>query len=113
MSPSEHPVDENTTTKLIAEAQAQVGHIADKSNREQLIANLADTLEAAQPRIVRTVEELDALPVGAVIRSIAGTIACRVEADQGTVFGDDRPFGPWNRLHLPITVLWVPVQEGN
>lgn len=56
------------------------------------------------PRVVRTVEELGDVPVGAIVRSSAGTIACRFDALNGFVFGDDRSF-PWARLALPATVL--------
>lgn len=59
-------------------------------------------------RVVETVEELEALPVGAVVLSAGGTIACRFDDYRGTVFGDDRPFGPWTRLALPATVLFTP-----
>lgn len=39
-----------TNEELIAEARRQVGHIEDKSMRERLISDIADALEARQPR---------------------------------------------------------------
>lgn len=60
-----------------------------------------------KPREVRTAAELDALRVGSVVRSSAGTIACKCEATRGVVFGDDRTF-PWLKLAAPATVLHEP-----
>ncbi|MEA5453280.1 hypothetical protein SPF06_00960 [Sinomonas sp. JGH33] len=63
-----------------------------------------------KPRTVTTAAELDALPVGSVVRSDAGTIACKCEATRGVVFGDDRSF-PWLKLATPATVLHEPEGE--
>ena len=63
-------------------------------------------LAAAQP-VVETVQALKDLPVGVVVRSAAGTIACRADESAGVVFGDDRPF-PWTSLMLPARVVWRP-----
>ncbi|NMF27937.1 hypothetical protein [Cellulosimicrobium aquatile] len=46
-----------------------------------------------------------ALKPGTVARSAAGTIAGRVDSWHGAVLGDERSF-PWDRLELPLTVLW-------
>ena len=54
---------------------------------------------------ITTTTQLEALPVGHVVRSAAGTIAARFDQDRGVVFGDNRPF-PWIALELPATVLW-------
>lgn len=62
-----------------------------------------------EPRTVTTAAELDALPVGSVVRSSAGTIACKCEATRGIVFGDDRTF-PWLKLATPATVLHAPME---
>lgn len=50
------------TEDLIREARRQVGHIEDKSMRERLISDLADTLEAAEARLaaLTTPQEGDA-----------------------------------------------------
>lgn len=56
---------------------------------------------------IRTAAELDALPVGSVVRSSAGTIGCRFDRKRGVVFGSDYPF-PWESLQLPLTVLFRP-----
>lgn len=56
-------------------------------------------------RTVTTVEELDALAVGTVIRSALGTV---MEEWQD---GSWRPTGmhnAWPRVELPATVLWEP-----
>lgn len=63
-------------------------------------------LAVTQP-IVETVQALKDLPVGVVVRSAAGTIACRADESAGVVFGDDRPF-PWTSLMLPARVIWRP-----
>ena len=60
-----------------------------------------------KPRTITTVEELDALPVGSVAHSAAGTIASRFDEHFGVVFGDERPF-EWARLRLPATILYTP-----
>jgi len=76
--------------------------------------HLAEVVTAhgyTRPRIVSSVEELEALPVGAVVHSASGTIACRFDDYRGTVFGDDRAFGPWTRLALPATVLFEPTEK--
>lgn len=54
---------------------------------------------------ITTTTQLEAVPVGHVVRSAAGTIAARFDQDRGVVFGDNRPF-PWIALDLPATVLW-------
>ncbi len=58
-------------------------------------------------KAVTTAAELDALPRGAVVRSAAGTIACRWDRTRGVVFGDNRPFA-WSKLALPADVLYLP-----
>ena len=63
-------------------------------------------LAVTQP-VVETVEELEGLEVGVVVRSAAGTIACRADESNGVVFGDERPF-PWTSLMLPARVIWRP-----
>lgn len=60
-----------------------------------------------EARTVTTAAELDALPRGAVVRSTAGTIACRWDRTRGVVFGDDRSFA-WSKLALPADVLYLP-----
>lgn len=59
---------------------------------------------------ISTDEELDAVPVGAIVRSSAGTIACRFDSTHGVVFGDERPF-PWRKLALDALLLWHPGWE--
>ncbi|MFN6543519.1 hypothetical protein [Mycolicibacterium nivoides] len=68
---------------------------------------LLQVIEQLAPRRVETAAELDALRVGTVIRSDAGTIACRSGLDHGVVFGDERQFR-WRLLALPAIVLWEP-----
>ncbi|MFE3060670.1 hypothetical protein [Nocardia sp. NPDC059239] len=58
-------------------------------------------------RVATTSEERDALPLGVVVRSAAGTIAARYDGTRGVCFGDDRPI-PWTSLALPVTVVWQP-----
>ncbi|MBN0039369.1 hypothetical protein JN535_04165 [Cellulosimicrobium cellulans] len=54
---------------------------------------------------VRSAEGKAALPPGTVVRSAGGSIAGRYDAEHAVVLGDDRAF-PWQRLELPLTVLW-------
>ena len=57
---------------------------------------------------ITTAAGLDALPIGSVVRSSAGTIGCRYDERRGLVFGDDRCF-PWtDHLAFPLTVLYRP-----
>jgi len=61
---------------------------------------------------VRTVDELNALPVGAVVISEAGTIACRFDERKFVCFGDERPGEAWSLLALPARVLYRPAALG-
>ena len=56
---------------------------------------------------ITTAEARDALPPGVIVRSAAGTIACRHDGGMGVCFGVERPF-EWDRLALPLTVLYRP-----
>jgi hypothetical protein len=60
-----------------------------------------------KPRTITTVEELNALPIGTVVRSEAKTIAARLDSTAGVLFGMEGSF-PWHHLALPATVLWEP-----
>ena len=92
--------------RLIDEARKTQGY--SEGDLRSLVRSLATALKTSQPRVVTTVKELDALPLGVVVLSNAGTIACRAsEMTRGVVFGDDRSF-PWVKLALPATVLWAP-----
>lgn len=71
---------------------------------EQQAAELAELRTTLR---IESAEELDRVPVGAVVRSSAGTIACRFDGRNGVVFGDDRPF-PWHKLALPAQLIWDP-----
>jgi hypothetical protein len=60
------------------------------------------------PQTVTSAEGLRKIPVGTVVLSAEGTIACKagLGADTvGVVFGDERPF-PWHTLALPVRILW-------
>ena len=86
-----------------AEMDARLPEVRDTLAPRATAAALATVRPTPTTR-----EELDALPAGTVVRSASGTIACRFDTDHGTVFGDERPFTPWTRLQLPVTVLWHP-----
>lgn len=58
---------------------------------------------------ITTAEARDALPPGVIVRSAAGTIACRHDGGMGVCFGVERPFA-WDQLALPLTVLYRPDQ---
>lgn len=72
----------------------------DRAVAERVIAEIG-----AGPRMIRTATELAAAPVGIVVRSHAGTIACRDADGNGGVFGSDLTFD-WSLLALPAVVLW-------
>jgi len=75
---------------------------------------VADNLWAEgyrKPRTVNSAAELDALPVGAVVHSAAGTIAAKLDRTEGVVFGIHRSF-QWGGLALPATVLFTPGDVG-
>lgn len=61
--------------------------------------------------MITTAEELDAVPIGAIVRSELGTIACRYDKTRGVVFGDERPF-PWQALARPAELIWTPGRVG-
>lgn len=65
----------------------------------------------SKPRTVNSAAELDALPVGAVVHSAAGTIAAKLDRTEGVVFGIHRSF-QWSGLALPATVLFTPGDVG-
>jgi hypothetical protein len=73
----------------------------------RLVPELVTELKAARAEQTLDAAGLAAVPRGAVIRSVKGTIACRYDELLGVVFGDDRPFD-WNRLTAPATLLWIP-----
>lgn len=58
---------------------------------------------------ITTAAERQALPPGTVVLSSGGTIACRHVDLDGVLFGMDVSF-PWDRLQLPLTVLYRPDQ---
>lgn len=62
-------------------------------------------------RQITTEAARQALPVGIVVRSASGTIACRYDTGRGVCFGDARTF-PWDSLTLPCTVLYDPRGQG-
>lgn len=72
-----------------------------------LVPELIVKVEKAIPLRIETAADLDRVPSGSVVRSSAGTIACRFDGRNGVVFGDERPF-PWHKLALPAEVIWDP-----
>lgn len=60
-----------------------------------------------RPRRIKTVAELMAVSRGSIVRSKAQTIACRLDAERGVIFGNENPF-PWGNLKLPCELLWTP-----
>lgn len=68
-------------------------------------ANLARKMA----RGIKAQMRADDVPVGSVVRSPAGTIACRYDETNGIVFGDERPF-LWSKLVSPGPVLWSPIE---
>jgi diacylglycerol kinase family enzyme len=83
-------------------------HIAGM-DPDTTLALVAEVRRLRDERVVATLDELDLLPVGAVVLSSAGSIACRWDGDRtrGVVFGRMGTF-LWKRLELPVTVLYRP-----
>ncbi|MFP5360762.1 MAG: hypothetical protein ACLGHM_09735 [Actinomycetes bacterium] len=71
-------------------------------------------MAAEQTLTVTTEAQRAELPIGAVVLSQKGTIACRVDVNEGVVFGHEGVF-PWSHLALPLTILYpippAPVME--
>lgn len=78
----------------------------------EMVASIVLTAGYSKPRTISTVEELAIVKNGTVVRSDAGTIACRFDAERGVTLGDDRAF-PWGVLALPVTVLWEPEAQAD
>lgn len=89
-----------------AKAIRSVGDFGPFAPNDYARAEAEAVLDAILPQVT-TVAERAALPVGAVVRSTAGTIAARFDAERGVVFGMSQPFS-WATLQLPLTVLWQP-----
>lgn len=87
--------------------QDELRAAAPHSDDYSLLVRAASALDGAKPERVNDIIELALLPTGVVVRSDAGTIAARFDAERGVVFGVDGAF-PWGLLELPATVLWRP-----
>lgn len=108
------------TTALIAEATAWRNENPDDPQTElvservaSLIGRLTDALEALSPQVVGTVEELDALPVGSVIRGSYGWVHELIEPGRwggarSGIFASSYAL----RSTLPARVLFRPDTEG-
>ena len=104
-----------STADLIAEARKRVTTLrsADiESQSEVLLWWLADALEASVTQshvsdVVTTVAELDALPVGSVVRFANNGLNTRVYHRLGGGWVRDAYNGFSGPVRLPATVLWV------
>lgn len=72
-----------------------------------VLAEAIRRLAWVTPRVLATAEELWSVPIGTVVRTAVGTIACRYDNTRGVVFGDNRTF-PWTALAVPAEMLWHP-----
>ncbi len=72
-----------------------------------LVQHLAPALEQSRPRVVETVEELDALPVLSVIREAHGYTLERL-SDGWFRAGVPGGYPLGNKTMLPATVLYTP-----
>ena len=104
----------NITDEMVREARVHLPASAlDPQIRRALTAALATVpVDGETVTTVEAVMSFDVIPRGAVVRSAAGTIACRYDERHGTVFGDERGF-LWHELALPLTILWTPTPEGS
>ena len=108
--------DRDALAQLIAQ-ELDFHYSIDSDNCEPIEAGIKAGCAAAlakgwrpPARVITTLDDLLSLPVGAVVRSSAGTIACRADLAHGVVFGDERPFS-WVLLALPATVIPIPTEE--
>jgi hypothetical protein len=88
--------------------------IGTETDWRELRADVAAGRASAAPRVVTTVEELDALPEGSVVNSSSGDVFLQGFAtDFGSweAVGDDRSWDTRN-IALPALVLFTP-DEGN
>ena len=84
-------------------------HASDYEHADTVIA----VIEATKPRVVTTVEELDALPVGSVLNTEAGAwekVSDPDDADDITFWlqAGNRRWNPSRDVTLPATVLYEP-----
>lgn len=94
--------------EFIAAARTLVPElVAEVEQLEQDV--VAARLTCWEATFLRSAEDLDAVPVGGIVRSGMGTIACRYDATRGVCFGDERTF-PWTDLALPCQLIWDPRQ---
>lgn len=96
------------TTALIAELR----RAADKKRADlalqsaALFTRAADALEAATPRVVSTVAQLDALPVGSIVMDRFGSAFQNFDAGSWWMGAGDELSSPQSAV-IPATVLWV------
>lgn len=100
------------TDRALAAETAARGYQQRAVRLDAEIAHLQAQLDAARPRVVDTEEARDALPVGVVVRSASGTIAKRTAKWGAWVVGVSIDYR-WDKLQLPLTVLWSPDESGS
>jgi hypothetical protein len=87
----------------IAEGAFRAGVAAAEADRQ---AAIDAAVQAERERVVITTrEERSALPPETIVRSAAGTIACRHYSGMGVLFGSGTPI-IWHDLALPLTIIW-------
>lgn len=104
---------ERVSRNLMPQAWGIIDQMSEPA-RQEYLSRMTDAMKSAletegfhrtpTPHVVTTAEELGALPTKTIVRSAAGTVACRHSEFFGVVFGDERPFR-WDLLALPATVL--------
>lgn len=100
---------DNLRLGRIVEHVRSVAQGLDASCTEEVLAAIDG---APDPRRVETAEELDALPVGAVIRTagVGGEIV-QIDEDGDALYFGTEIFSPAKCCNLPATVLWLPEGE--
>lgn len=99
-----------TSRSAVARLETDLARTPLLGTLERYAAAVGARITVVDDNAVSSLEQLDALPIGVIVRSRAGSIACRYDSVHGVVFGDNRPF-PWLTLSLPVTVLWQPQRE--
>jgi len=108
--PGTNPVRETRKmmSKLGTDVTALIAEAKDKPSLkgDRTVELLIRALEAAQPRVIRTGEELHDLPVGTIIRTTDNCIVEKIDSGTNAVWW---ALSGGSKVGLiSSTVLWVP-----
>lgn len=95
-------IDDNPQT---LQSSAMVTDLLDDAAR--YVTAYIKALPVPAIQAVVSKQQLMELPVGTIVRSYVGTVACRASESLGVVFGQMWTF-PWDSLELPAFVMPLP-----